>query len=353
MKKISFFFLYIKEASEFRKRQIAALTYFYKCAEPYLISGSYYLDFKRKIIYKKGFKKQYLELRKRTFLNILVNAKKQTNLLKRIINTIRDRNFKLKIKSNKDGFSGTLAILGSINNDFKIFNYKNKMVLSIFESKDRADDIIKKRNTLLSIGFSIPSFKIYNNKESIGVLEPIISSVPYQHHLIFPDIIDFYTLNHKDKKPKKFFDVRDYICALSECAVKLNILKSGENTVFLNELSINPYCLQCCHGDFHYYNFLYDGAKHYFIDYELVDYHIFFYDIFFYVFFELFRFRDDLVWNKLLAGCYDLQLAKLFEVNDFKYIKKEIPLYLLLTIIVFYKNKIPKDVTSFLKRLFN
>lgn len=344
---------YIKKRKKLRNENVNFINDFMKDAMFFLSNGTYFFDFKRKIIYNCKYKKEYRKLKKNTFLNLVAKNKNKKNFFKKIIYAIISKKSSFCVKTNDKRFNGTIALIGSTNNDFKVFDFQKNIVLSVFESEERAKKILKSRKAFHSFGFNTLGYYSEKQKKSTLVFEPMVHSKFYKHDLIFPDIINIYTFVHKRHKSRSWSYVKETINAIEEFMPEIVSPKRKNDSIFFDELLTHRNCLQLCHGDFHHFNYLFDGQNFFFIDFEFVNYQIFFYDIFFYVYFEAYRFNDLNIWQDMLEGRFDEPLSDLFCVNGCSYKRSDLPLYLLCTIFVFYDNSIPKDVGLFLKDFLN
>lgn len=339
---------YIKSKKESRKEKLLKIRFFYDSAKSYLKNGLYYIDIKRNIIYKSSQKSKYKAIKSNVFLNIKKN--KKIRFVYRIIDSFYNRRHIFKINNKKCCFSGTLAILGSINKDMKIFNFRTKKVLSVFSDFERAQSIIDRRSKMELCGYEITrSEKVIMNDKTC-LIEPLISIKPYNHNSIFPKIIEQYVSIQKKLKPEPLRISKNEKENILFIAKQLS---DNSSIRLLEKIESKNNICYFCHGDFHYFNYIFDGRQHYYVDFELSDYHIFFYDIFFYVFFEALRFKNLELWISLNQGKYDNYLRELFELNGIHYSRREIPAYLIITVFFFYEGNISLEALSLMRILLN
>lgn len=353
MSKIFSVVLYLKAESNKRKRKIQELNYFCETSKKYLDGGIYCLDLKRKIIYRKCKKKLYLFMRNKTLLEIHSRNKKSSNGLKGFINKFFDRRYKFIIRRDKKLFHGDIALSGTINEDIKIFDYKKRELLTIFKTHERANKIIENRTRFSAQGFKTLHFVIDRIGDTTLLREPLLITKDYDHNSIFQRIIENY-INHQNVLESTFpYKNRlddEYIYCFFDELKRLNI---EQESTFLNSLKKGYYSVQLSHGDFYYFNYIFDGKDYYYIDFEFVDIHIFFYDIFFYIFMEIYRFGNEILWQSVVRGNFNKQLNSLFTANKFLFDKNDIKLYLTYTIFEYYESRIPADVETMLRKLFS
>lgn len=216
----------------------------------------------------------------------------------------------IKNKSSDSIFCGQAAML-TANNDWKIFDIKNKQVLSILNaaSKEKYHNIYEVFQGKLSMTY------LFDIKE--GIVEKQIQNIPrsmWGRHLIIKNY--FQILSDQRRYLKQALIAYDTTC--------LDLWKNIQKFQFdeLNEIGgrllqkiKSVYTIPCVfmHCDVHFGNTLFDGEKLYYIDFEHACNEIFFYDIFNCMFVEFILNHDPLLLSLYIKKDTDM-FAYLYEI---------------------------------------
>lgn len=219
----------------------------------------------------------------------------------------------IKDKPLNAAFCGQVVMLTS-NNDCKIFDVKNRLVLSVLDeaAQKRFHDIYDIFQGKLQMTY------VSDTKE--GVVEKIIQNIPrniWSRSLIVENYLrilsdQLYYLKQTSVTGEKncqdiWNDIQDYQF------VELNVI--GKRIFRRIE---GRYTMPCVflHRDIHFENTLFDGKNLYYIDFEYADNEIFLYDIFNCIFVEFMRNHEPLLLSLYMKKNADIfnYLYKIFAV---------------------------------------
>ena len=189
----------------------------------------------------------------------------------------------------------------------------------------------------------MPLFDI--NHDKCFIVEKMIDKVTFDHEAGFDFIIKDFTRIFKNKNILSY----QYVCQEKDIEGINKFFSCYENNNKALKLSENikkfidkGYYKKCIsHGDLYYNNLIFDGEKFYYIDFECVNDHFFVFDILFYIFFESFRWENDLLITNYFNGVYDQQLEDIFKLNAVEYDKELKKTYLFIILFEYYGYKIP------------
>jgi len=248
----------------------------------------------------------------RTFSDIICTKKNIKKKLNRFINERRKR-----IIANSDNlYNGEMIIISSSKNHYKIFDFDNQLLITVYEDKDIYEKVNDNYNYFTNVvKLNTPDIVKNDDKELVTVERYIKFDEENKNRVdLFEKILKQYILVGKN------FEVR-YVSneEKSDNLLKYNIFKSiykYVNTQHDNDLNA---CKIKCHGDLWSSNIIYNENTLYYIDYEMVDYYSFFYDIYFYMFSEAYILNDYTILNNYFDGKYDNLLQQYFLIFNVKY----------------------------------
>ena len=216
--------------------------------------------------------------------------------------------FNIKIKSTTKKFYGDMLIISSSNEQYKIFDFEKKQVLTKYKEYSKYEKYKDNYNYLSRI-YSIPEVTSFDDNDFV-VIENYIKQEQsnINNEKIIMDIVNLYIQNSgsfvKKSEELKLCDRMD----------NFNIYGKLHN-IYNN----NKFTLIKCHGDLWQPNLICSSEKNYYIDFECVDYYSFFYDIFFYIFSSAYIMKDYTLVENFAAGKYDEKFSELFKLYGFSF----------------------------------
>ena len=255
-----FDYLYLtKEKKKNIVKRIANYSRFFK-------NGFYFIDCSSKIIYRLGCQKQYKQEKKHT----LSGAKD----LKRkfvFLHSLFDKKIIHINNRNNANEKYTMCILSY---DHCVFlNPKKEMVLSLFNSKSKRDDVLKRRNDLIKEQFNLPNLIESTKENAQSLKERFIKKIEYKYEDGIISLLNFYI----HKKVLKSFEIK------KEMLLELVSSVSNNFKFRIDKLVSIKHLMQIIsHGDCNYNNYIFDGVSFFFIDYDRSGMHFFFCDCIFF-----------------------------------------------------------------------
>jgi thiamine kinase-like enzyme len=226
-----------------------------------------------------------------------------TNLSSKKTNATRKLLLKLLIYSNKreGNFGGTEIIISSSNTEYKVFNEREKKLLTYFIIPQKMRLIIKNKNYFSSF-FNVPR-TIFIDKT-----RQIIEEEYIEHQ----DIDNSKALNSILWQYVEFF--RNVTC--SKVVNNSLDFHSFSNRFGNSKLysAISEYPLVVTHGDLWSSNVIYDGDKYYITDFERVGTRFFLFDFFCFICNEYIIKGDDSLIYSYFNGTFDTQLSEILKL---------------------------------------
>lgn len=303
------------------KRKINKLESILGRCQLYLIPGAYRLSLSEDIVYNTSVSSSLQGLTFSSKIEIGVVR----SLINRFINV-----FVLKIirQETKCIFHGSEVVLTSSKKEYKVFDYNNKEVVSLFSDLERQQRI-EENKLFFSKYFNVPrtiEYKpdIYYQKEKL------IMHAPYYVDDAFTDIIQKY-LNYC-----KSINVFQKECGYWKERNTIFSERFGDS-VLLQELEKLPIIFT--HGDLWSSNVIYDGNTFYITDFENGLYRFFGYDLMTFICSEWFINKDASLINSYLSGKWDSNLIKIAQLFSLSFDGRMKHLFLLAFIVtIFYER---------------
>jgi len=213
-------------------------------------------------------------------------------------------------KTNNNIFQGQLLSFTSMQNGIKVFDFKNKKIISVFLDESFFDKIVKARNYWSSY-FNVPPFAIIKGKYNI-IEEEILQKEEYDREEMLLSILDDY------EKYLSEIEISEISFVDEEKLGKFSKLLEVEVEGLRNYMISSEYRECIVHGDIWYANILYDGENKYYIDFENVGKRVFYYDILLYIFID-WQLDNSALIEKFLKGDLDSRVEKLYNCINIKY----------------------------------
>ena len=267
-----------------------------KYISDYLINGVYENSVAFDLIKTKGKPSQ---LSVSTFSSYK-NISKFSKLLILVYNKVHCYHVKSDQKEKK--FNGTELIISSSLSEYKIFDFRNKLVLTIYSSLEKLR-MIEENKQKLSIAYKVPFTYMLNEGQSYMVEELVIHKA-FKVEDAFRFIcesIRIFTMVQKESKELREYDFKDSWG---------NFKKIFGYSRLLDEDVSSMVCYT--HGDMWSSNIIYNGECYYATDFEHVGVRYFLYDFFFFIFTEWHLKKNDNLINNYFLGGYDAYLNDIF-----------------------------------------
>lgn len=275
------------------KRKIKKLDNILGRCQLYLMPGTYRLSLSEDVVYNT---------RTSSSLSRLTFSSKHkvgfiSNLANHIVNVFVTKTLIHEIKTN---FQGSEVIITSSQKEYKVFDYSNKEVVTIFDSLEKQNKI-EKNKLYFSKYFNVPrtiEFKpdLYCQKEKL------IIHAPYYLNDAFTDVLQKYlfycSCNNKPQINHIYWDER--------CATFAK--RFGESAQLL-ELKKLPIIFT--HGDLWASNVIYNGESFFITDFENCSYRFFGYDLMTFICSEWIINNDSSLIELYLAGVWDTYFIKI------------------------------------------
>lgn len=343
------FHRFLKELAFYRKNKRL-----FKRINPFLKTGLYFYNKENKTFYLR----QALDLlsfeSKFTFFGVVVNKNKATKRWGgvKITQLLRHGVFiNFHRKHCSPDIKGQIAIVSSVNSSIKVFDYSNKLIVTVFKDNVLCKKVIKAKSALKSAGFNVvnnvdvtfldESMAFYQN----CLFETIIKKEKFDHvagfKYILKKIVDYQSSTFHNNE-LLFIDYNSFVNFLECNSIAYDLRQ---------EFSSNPIPGRICHGDLHSLNVIYSKNVYYLIDFEMAGLYPFFFDALFYIFFEAYRFGDIKLLSLYASGFYDSCFKKLFCANDLSFNPSDKKCYLLLMLYYYYyvinhTKKLPNEVVD-------
>lgn len=292
MGKIHHFFsdLHVALAKEKRNGEII------KSISDYLINGVYENSISYDLIKRKGRPSQLCVSTFSSYKNISKFAK----LLIRIYNKVHYYHIKSNQKEKK--FNGTELIISSSLSEYKIFDFRNKTVLTIYSSLEKLR-MIEDNKQKLSVAYKVPLTYVLNEDKSF-IVEELVTHRTFDVEDAFKFIcasIKSFTMFQRETKEIGRFEFKDSWRSFKGVF--------GSSSLLDDDVS----SLVCyTHGDMWSSNIIFNGDCYYATDFEHVGVRFFLYDFFFFMFTEWQLNNNDILINNYFLGKYDACLNDIF-----------------------------------------
>ena len=300
---------------------------FVECAE-YLKNGNFVSNNSYSILYPKNATDKNED-------NFIYQEQlfRNYDFFKKIVIKLFFSPIKLKIKSNNKIFYGDRLIMPTLNKEIKIINSSEKKILTLFNSKQRYEELLKKRQ-LWAKYFNTVDLLEYNDQK-LYYIEEFIEKKDFNKNDAFSYIFDSI-LKISNDVPKNLNVKCDfYYKKETKTFLKNNGIPELYDSLE-NYLLSSSYKTSLSHGDLYRYNVISDGNNYYYIDFENVGTHIFYFDVMYYIFDESFTFNNDGLLNDYMNGKFDEKFEKLFRIYGENYDKNNRGIYMLTVIAEFY-----------------
>lgn len=309
----------MKRLISFYKRKKRMLANF-KTASPYLSTGEYLFDDALQCIYKE----EPDTIQK---LNKDLKNTKSKSRYHQVKKTIKNLLFYQSIDItnskaiNDFGFKGTIYLAThDETNDAKIFDFSNRLVLTIYSSKSNMNKKITAYN-LYKKSFQIPEIKYIDEQNNI-ILEKLIEIIPEEdwkeedYEQLISYVFSSYKSYSNNCESQASFTMQrpwNLMTSKRDKAKIIDLLKLDRTDELIN----SEFPLLKIHGDLWSANVLLTATEkpdYYLIDWEYADEYLFFYDIFWLMKDEAFSNNNFYYIDNYFNGKYDQDFKELFAI---------------------------------------
>lgn len=252
----------------------------------FLENGKYKWDQSATVLYLESNKVQIFEEAK-AFYGISCNT---NNVFRKLFSTFAH----FTIHQGHKVFRGQFLSVSSSWKEYRLFDLRNRKLLTVFKDTERARCIVSERNYWKSFLPTVPFVSL----NSVIIEEPIIRKESFSSKQVLMSL---------------FSDFRAYF-AKPELSISNKQFLVEDQELFLPTLKI--------HGDLWRSNILFDGRSFYYIDFEHSKINVFFYDIFTFMLMEVEVYSDYTLWDGFVEGRFDRDFSELFSVLGVKYDSK-------------------------------
>lgn len=308
-------------------RTLRGTTYQYK---DFLKKGTYYLALESK--------KQIVSNRSDKSIDFIKNLKRNVQkdkprkfLFHIFINLL----YKIEFQEAGGRFAGDF-LMKTRNEDIKIFNFDDELVLTFIKDKKRYD-ILKENYKYFNKYYNIPFVEVNDKERSILERNIKFKGYRYWNKIEKDNVIRtiYNGINNQlkdiDKSKIKFKTTGSLVQSLSD-NLKNNILNMIKDIIPL-ENYYDKWPLIRCHGDLNFNNILLGDKDIYFVDWDDSNEYIFLYDFINCIFVDALYYKDFYYLNKYFAGDYDQYLKDFFNSMSLIFIPTYRKYYLVIYII--------------------
>ncbi len=267
----------------------------------YLISGKYSATPTYDCIYNLDRKNNFGKL---TFSS----HNKQTALGNSIINCFNCF-FTYSVENGSKSFRGTEIITSSSLTEYKIFDFEQQKVLTIYHSLEKLKRIQENKIKFRDL-FPMP-ITIIINEDKLYTIEELIPHQEFTSNESFLFLLNKISLVVKTKYIKTAPNTGEYKKARDLFAKRFGKSKLLDSSI--GEIR----CIT--HGDLWSSNVIYDGKTYYVTDFERAGERYFLFDIFTFMFTEWLLKEDSQLLDSYFSGDYDKQLKNIFQYVNVYY----------------------------------
>ena len=203
-------------------------------------------------------------------------------------------------------YKGFLLLMTSSGHEYKVFDLKNKEVLTIFDDAEKCKSVYNNRE-VWSRYFKTVEFKLNQDKNTI--VEKMLTRVSCDSSNCFSKLLEDYS----EYLPEaKHFPVGSY--AQNDL---LNFCKAiGHESDFkklYEYLQSNEFVSCMAHGDLWYSNVMMTEDGMYYLDFENICPRIFYYDLIFFIVGDFVFRKDNVLLSAFRKGVYDRDFDSIFK----------------------------------------
>ena len=206
--------------------------------------------------------------------------------------------------SDKDTkfFKGTEVLISSSLTEYKIFDFENNLVLTLYQSIDRMKQI-NNNKSLYKNCFNVPQTIVFNPELSY-IIEELVPHVPYSIVEAIESIGDSICKSLAYQKDCIYSDKKLF---KKQCTFFSS--RFGNSNLLNNKTGS---IISLTHGDLWSSNVIFNGEKYFVIDFERVGQRYFLFDFFTFIFTEWLLNENSLLVDKFFSGQFDNLLKKMF-----------------------------------------
>lgn len=249
---------------------------------------------------------------KREASSLLENLFEKNHPNKNIFRKLFALLYRKHVNKANSHFNGSLLLMTSSGHEYKVFNFKKKEVLTIFDDEEKCKRVYNNRE-IWSKNFKTVEFEIYKDKNAI--VEKLLTRVPCDSPNCFSQLLGDYG-NYLPEA--KHFPVGSF-----EDADLLHFCKSiGRESDFnkLYEYIHSDEFVSCIvHGDLWYSNVMMTENGMYYLDFENICPRIFYYDLIFFIVGDFVFRKNAFLLEAFRNGIYDQVFDALFKAVGVEY----------------------------------
>lgn len=298
-----------------RKRE--KLDYILGRCQFYLIPGTYRLSLSEDVVYNTRTSS--------SLSNLTFTSRLRTGLIRLLANRFINIFVKKTIRHNNNIFSGSEVLLTSNRKEFKVFDYTNNEVVTLFSDLVKQTKI-EENKSFFSNYFNVPK-TIAFIPDKYYQKEEFIMHVPYNLNFAFSDMLQKYII---------------YCSSNNKIQINNNYWKEKRerfsekfgDSLLLKELDSLP--LLFTHGDLWSSNVIYDGNLYYITDFENGAYRYFGYDLMTFICSEWIINKESYLIESYLSGSWDSHFTKIMQIYSLPFSSRMKRILLLAFIVTIY-----------------
>ncbi len=240
--------------------------------------------------------------------------------------------YRKHVNEEKCFFKGSLLLMTSSGHEFKVFNFTNKEILTIFDDGEKCERVYKNRE-VWSKSFKTVKFEIYKDKNAI--VEKMLNRVPCDSTKCFSQLIEDYS-NYLPKV--KHISVASYAQddLLHYCKA---IGRESDFKKLYDYIHGDEFVSCIVHGDLWYSNVMMTENGMYYLISDNICPRTFNYDLFFFIVGDFVFRKNAFLLNAFRNGFYDNDFCALFKAVGVEYNPDMKTLYIETVFFLLYLEK--------------
>ena len=220
--------------------------------------------------------------------------------------------YRKQVNEKNSIYKGSVLLMTSSGQEFKVFDFKYKKVLTVFNEGEKCQRVFNNRE-IWSKCFKTVEFELFKNKKAIE--EKMITRVPCVSTKLFTLILEDYSKYLPEAKhyPSGAYEKDDLLYFCKSIGRESDFMKLDE---YINS---EEYVLCMAHGDLWYSNVMMTEEGMYYLDFENICPRIFYYDLIFFIVGDFLFLRNDALLTAYRNGDYDQAFDALFNAVGLKY----------------------------------
>ena len=290
----------------------------------FLETGTYRYNEPCTLLFNEKYKREASSLLE----NVFEKKHPNNNLFRKIFALL----YRKHVEAGSCLHKGSLLLLTSSGHEYKIFDFKNKKVLTIYNDAKKCHLVYNNRE-IWSKDFTTVDFKLHQDQNAIE--EQMISRIPCDSTILFAQLLKDYNkyLSNTEHCPTESYVQDDliYFC---------RAIGRESDFKLLREYILGDDNISCVtHGDLWYSNVMMTENGLFYLDFENIGPRVFYYDLFFFIVGDyLFR-GNDVLLDAFRNGMYDRDFDSLFHSVGAKYYPEKKITYIETVFFLLYLEK--------------